>query len=77
MEASPQNLSYWEALNLFSPIEYKINNPAFFERMVIHCLYASRLKELKHVDVHGYLNDFVTHHPILAKKCEEIFYKNV
>ena len=77
MEASPQNLSYWEALNLFSPIKYEMYNPSLFERMVVHCLYANRLKELKHVHVHGYLNDFVIHHPILAKKCEEIFYKNV
>jgi hypothetical protein len=74
LEESPKTFNYWKALNLFSPIKYKINNPAFFERFVIHCLYSNRLRELKHVSQYGYLNDFSIYHPRLSKMCEQAFY---
>ena len=74
LEKNPKNLSKFQALNQLYPLNYNIKNN-FFEYAVCHLAYVKRIKELQHVKIEGYINDFVNYHNDIVSRCFKIFYK--
>jgi hypothetical protein len=75
MESSPKFLNHKQALNSLHVEEWDKATGRHFEMALMQWLYASRLKELDHVDIHGYLND-VSYHPKLISKIGRVYYKS-
>ena len=73
MDLSPVFLKHFQALKLFYNEKIKHNRDRFFEMSIIHWLYASRLRELNHVNINGHLNDVDTHSNLI-KKINRVFY---
>ena len=67
MDTSPSQLSHFEALRILNNKNMRKDFEPLFEMSIIHWLYASRLKELPHINISGYLNE-VDHHKKLINK---------
>jgi len=75
MESSPMHLTHKQAVNALHGKERDKKMRLHFELALTHWLFASRLKELDHVDIHGYLND-VSYHPKLISKISRVYYES-
>ena len=76
MESSPKYLNHKQALKaLYNKELDEKMSLTHFEKALTHWLFASRLKELDHVNIHGYLND-VSCHPKLISKISRVYYED-
>ena len=75
MESSPKHLNHKQALKALYNKELDKRLCGLFELTLTHWLFASRLKELDHVDIHGHLND-VSYHPKLISKISRVYYES-
>ena len=75
MASSPKHLTHKQALNTLHGKELDKTMRCYFEMALLDWLYAYRLKELDHVDIHGHLND-VSYHPKLISKISRVYYES-
>ena len=75
LKKSPKNFTYLDLYNSFYnfSLDQLWYHNKFFEMNIMHWLFASRLKKIKHIRIQGYLND-VSYFPSLLKKINKVYY---